>query len=102
MEELKGLFSGRVEIISLNEENRFPDSELGESRENDILDLISRRPCTADDVAAGLGIHPTEAVKHLRSLSLKNKVVLESTGGRNYYRLAADAGNAAASEKDGE
>ena len=34
----------------------------------EIVDLLRRRPCTAADIAAGLGMHPAEVVKLLESL----------------------------------
>ena len=37
-------------------------------KEEDILALIERRPCTAAGAAAGLNIHVTEAIKHLEML----------------------------------
>ncbi len=40
----------------------------------DAVGLVARRPCTVDDVAAGLGIHPGEALKLLRALSLEGRV----------------------------
>lgn len=51
----------------------------------DAVELVARRPCTVDDVAAGLGIHPGEALKLLRALSLEGRVETRREGQRTYY-----------------
>lgn len=52
---------------------------------DDAVNLVARRPCTVEDVAAGLGIHPGEAIKLLRALSLEDRVKTRREGGRVYY-----------------
>jgi len=54
----------------------------------DAVELVARRPCTVDDVAAGLGIHPGEALKLLRALSLERRVKTCREGRRTYYVAA--------------
>jgi wyosine [tRNA(Phe)-imidazoG37] synthetase (radical SAM superfamily) len=54
----------------------------------DAVELVARRPCTVDDVAAGLGIHPGEALKLLRALSLEGRVETRREGQRTYYVAA--------------
>ena len=100
MVEMSGFFSGEVEIISSASLRDYPDQELRDARDMEILDLISRRPCTADDVASGLGIHITEAIKHLKALDTRNRIVPEETGGLHFYRLADSAEERTVSEKD--
>ena len=48
-------------------------SSLG-SREQKVLHMIRRRPCTADDVARGLGINYTEAMKLLVQMEVDGKL----------------------------
>jgi len=50
-----------------------------------VLDLLRRRPCTLDDVAAGLGLHRNEAIKYLDELAARGRVETRSVGGRTYY-----------------
>lgn len=38
------------------------------ARRQEVLELLRRRPCTMGDVAVGLGIHRTEAAKHVGEL----------------------------------
>jgi len=55
---------------------------------DDAVELVARRPCTVEDVAAGLGIHPGEALKLLRALSLEQHVATRREGQRTYYVAA--------------
>ena len=50
-----------------------------------VLDLLSRRPCTLHDVAAGLGIHPNEAVKHIHALRAERRITAERRDRETYY-----------------
>ncbi len=100
MLSLKELFPGVVDIISSEEAGDTSRAALLEAREGDILALISRRPCTAGDVASGLGIHLAESIKHLQALTLSGRVVAEVTGGLNYYRLADREKGVSPSGKD--
>ncbi len=59
-----------------------------------ILALLGRRPCTAQDVATGLGLHVTEALKQLQELLAANAVSTVLTGERRFY-TAVDRSNAA-------
>ena len=87
MLQLRSLFSGKAEIISRAGPAELVGELLDEARGEDILDMISRRPCTSEDVSTGLGIHLAEAVKHLQELVNSGRVIVEETGGRSFYRL---------------
>ena len=89
---MRGLFPGRVDIISESRQTGPHTPALSNARDEDILALLSRRPCTCEDVAGGLGIHVTEAVKHLEPLIAAGKVTTLVTGGRNFF-VAVQAGN---------
>ena len=54
------------------------------------LAFLGRRPCTSADVATGLGIHATEALKHLDALIKAGKVTTVLVGGRTLYRRPMD------------
>lgn len=71
---LKDLFERPVEIISENDTAINEASVGGARRVGDMLALLERRPCTAKDVARGLGIHVTEALKCLSALLAAGKV----------------------------
>ncbi len=87
MLELKGLFPGEVEIIAEKEKEEKTISAFAQAGEGDILALLGRRPCTSADVANGLGIHATEALKRLEALRKETKITTVSVDGRIYYTV---------------
>jgi wyosine [tRNA(Phe)-imidazoG37] synthetase (radical SAM superfamily) len=89
---LKDIFPGEVDIISGNERDGGRVSAFTEAKEEDILALLSRRPCTSEDVAVGLGIHVTEALKLLEILIAVEKVNTVVTGGRSFYTITGREG----------
>ena len=95
---LKDCFPGEVEIIGedLPDGTRVPS--LSESREADILALLSRRPCTSADIAAGLGIHVTEVLKLLERLVGAGKADSRLVSGRRFYAAAGFKGSLKSSE----
>lgn len=58
------------------------------ARSEDVLALLKRRPCSLEDIAAGLGLHRNEVVKYLDELRSEGKI--EATTKRNqlYYKAA--------------
>ena len=66
LDELATLFSPAAEVIADYKAER-PSGPALADREQ-ILGMLARRPCTAADVAAGLGIHLREALKGLEGL----------------------------------
>lgn len=69
---LKNIFSGPVEIIS--DFDRKCEDQQSAIMRDDIRSLLARRPCTSSDVAGGLGIHWSEAIKHLETLTKSGDV----------------------------
>ena len=82
---LKNLFPGQVDIISENVQNENRTAALLKPGVKDILALLRRRPCTSEDVAGGLGMHITEALKHLDALNSAGKAKTLATGGQHFY-----------------
>ena len=64
---------GTVEIIAEHLDDMAHTAFRTQIKEEDILALIERRPCTAAGTAAGLNIHITEAIKHLEMLVADGK-----------------------------
>jgi len=52
----------------------------------DILTLLRRRPCSIEDIAAGLGLHRNEVVKYVEELSSENKIQAKPQDQRLYYK----------------
>jgi len=89
MYALKNIFHGKVDIVSEEKKNscKPATSNIRDVRDEDILALLSRRPCTSADVAAGLGIHVTEAVKHLGAMVMDGEVESIVAGGHHFYAV---------------
>lgn len=82
LKELSGLFTGKVEVIAENlQEDTSPSAEE-EAGDSKILSLLSRRPCTVEGVAMGLGLKTGTVVKRLGVLVRQGavKTVRENNG----------------------
>ena len=67
----------------------FPESMLGEDAEiedDSVADLLKRRPCTLQDIAAGLAVKPAHVGKILERLLRAERIYPEDRQGRLYYR----------------
>lgn len=88
MKELKKVFSGKVEIV---EDAAFINRQIHRHypvKEDEILSLLCRRPCTAVDISRGLEIHINEIAKDLERLVKKGAVKTISKGNLLYYAIA--------------
>ena len=56
-----------------------------ESLEEDVVELLRRRPCRDIDIASSLMMNLSDARQLLRELEERNLVVSERRGGENYY-----------------
>lgn len=88
MRALKGCFPAPVDIIGENEGEGARVPAFARPGDVDIPALLGRRPCTSADVASGLGIHETEALKRLDALIKAGKVTTVLVGGRTFYTVA--------------
>ena len=64
LQEFAALFTPHAEVIA----DTLPVAGGRVAAHADILALLSRRPCTVADIAAGLGIHHSEALKAATAL----------------------------------
>jgi len=55
-------------------------------RRKDVLALLQRRPCSIEDISAGLGIHRNEVVKYVEELSSEGKIEKKPQNSRLYYK----------------
>jgi pyruvate-formate lyase-activating enzyme len=90
MLSLQALFPGGTEVISPRQ--GLPEDLSRETCCDDInlLGLLSRRPCTAADVADGLGLHLLEVLKRLDALLASGRVEAVSMSPNTFYLLAAE------------
>lgn len=87
LEALARRLGKRAECIADFPSSATEVAQGGRAVERDILELLSRRPCTAAGLAAGLGIHPQEAVKHLEHLVRRGLLAaVQGQDGERYFR----------------
>ena len=84
LRELAGLFTPHAEVIA----DTLPADGDRVAGHADILALLSRRPCTVADIAAGLGIHHGVALKAATALVTKGAAELHIHGGQSFYVAA--------------
>ena len=58
---------------------------------DEVLGMLQRRPCTAEDVAVGLSMHINEAIKHIDTLLVEERVVAERRGTETYYQTGHES-----------
>jgi wyosine [tRNA(Phe)-imidazoG37] synthetase (radical SAM superfamily) len=86
LEWIQGKMGPQCEII-------VPADAMGRGRgeegsEEDILGMLRRRPCTVDEVAAGLSMDEEEALAELEALRRAGRVEASREGDTTYYRAA--------------
>jgi wyosine [tRNA(Phe)-imidazoG37] synthetase (radical SAM superfamily) len=62
--------------------------ERSHANEAEIRALLQRRPCRVEDIAAGLGLHRNEVLKHLGHLLRAGQVTGAVAHGSTYYSAA--------------
>jgi wyosine [tRNA(Phe)-imidazoG37] synthetase (radical SAM superfamily) len=83
LDEIKERLGDKAEIIP---EFAAPTGEKFNSvKDSEILNLIKRRPCTAEDISKALGLHLNEVVKFLEKLLKEGGVHYRTYEHRGYY-----------------
>lgn len=76
-------FTPHAEIIAaFSRVQNGEDTGISSAR---IFDMISRRPCTLDDIIAGLNLRRTEAIKYLEELDALHRIDSEEREDKTYY-----------------
>jgi wyosine [tRNA(Phe)-imidazoG37] synthetase (radical SAM superfamily) len=65
LEQLRRLFSGFSEVVAESRQVKPISSAASRNAEDEILALLTRRPCTVEGISVGLGLRPSEVIKHL-------------------------------------
>lgn len=87
LRKFQNYFTGNVEIIVGYASGPSPAGETI-SVEADIISLLKRRPCTLQDVSAGLALSPMTVMKVLNTLCQRGKVEYVTKRGSIFYRVA--------------
>ena len=87
LHELAARFDPPAEVIA--DFHRALHTKTGSAGHKDIINLLRRRPCTAQDIAEGLGMHLHEVVKSLEICLAQGALEEYRVRGEAYYRPAA-------------
>ena len=82
---IKKILGINAEVVSNN-----TPLEKGTSfadKEAKIVNLISRRPCTCDDISNALRLHSNETLKYLAKLIKEGRVQYKQHQNRGYYKV---------------
>lgn len=83
MEAISALFGRNCEVIAdytgVHEHDDFS------STKEEVLELLRLRPCSIDDISAGLGLHRNETVKYVQELMDKKLIRMEEHHGKRLY-----------------
>ena len=83
MEEISAFFGRNCEVIA-DYTKVHSLGEFSSTREN-VLELVKLRPCSIDDISAGLGLHRNEVVKYVQELVDKKLISMERRYGKRLY-----------------
>ncbi len=54
--------------------------------QNDLLNMLARRPCTLEDLSAGLGLHKNEILKYIDSMIAGKIIEVVRVGEKSFYQ----------------
>ncbi len=57
-----------------------------ESKAEDVLSMLKRRPCSLNDICSGLGLHPNEALKYIGHFQRQGLVGSEQKDGITFFK----------------
>jgi wyosine [tRNA(Phe)-imidazoG37] synthetase (radical SAM superfamily) len=86
LENLAAQLYEHSEVIA-DYKNVHKKQEFAAQRE-DVLTLLKRRPCSVEDIAAGLGLHRNEVVKYIEELLLEDKIEAKLQNQQLYYKVS--------------
>ena len=89
MGKLAKFFRSPIEVVGQYSAGEPAGTSVTSDR---ILDMLKRRPCSAEDLARVFGLHPNEVSKHLAKLFWERKIATSDVGGRTYYRACRRGG----------
>lgn len=89
MQEIADMFDQPAEVIA-DYHGVHAATDVTADRDS-VQELLKRRPCSLDDIAAGLGMHRNEAIKHVEHLTMTGQIETFITDHRHYYRCCNTA-----------
>jgi len=98
LEVIAGMLGPKCEVVA--DFSQASSGILNESKSEDILEyhsainqkaeallsMLKRRPCSLNDICAGLGINPNEAIKHISNLQHQGIIQSEEKEGTVFFK----------------
>jgi len=88
MQAFAALFDGQAEVVSEPEPAVVQRTDRSPVRETELLAMLSRRPCTSEDVAGALGVHSLEALKLLAELFKEGRLITTLVDDHLFYKIS--------------
>ncbi len=85
MEEIRAFFGDKASVIS--EFDRHPPMVLERDIEQEILEILKRRPLSATDLSKGMGISKDKLDGYIKPLMKEGKIQSRRFGGSVYYEI---------------
>jgi wyosine [tRNA(Phe)-imidazoG37] synthetase (radical SAM superfamily) len=98
LHEISSHFGSKCEVVadfiqihshklnSIKSESTSESMSLANSRAESLLSMLKRRPCSLDDICAGLGIHQNEALKYISDLKYRDIIQSEEIDGIVFFK----------------
>lgn len=83
LEALARLLPGKVDIIGAEKKGKARGRN--EADKDEILRLLQRRPCTAEDICDALHLTSSDVEKELTNLEMEGQLKTSRHGGRTYF-----------------
>lgn len=84
LEEIAGVIHENAEVIA--DYNKIENEARGHRQSSDVFEMIKRRPCSVEDISAGLGINRLEVLKYIEMLVDEKKIETYWYNDRNFYK----------------
>jgi len=80
----KKIYKNAEVIADFKSDDKVSDVKI---KSDDIVEMLKRRPCSADDIAAGLKISKIETLKYIEELVKSGRIEAVKQGGSVYYKV---------------
>lgn len=86
MQKIKNMLGKKAEIVAHFTKDALSVGHIAET-EQQILNIIKRRPVTLEDIQHISGLHRHEIIKYLDTLKVNKKIQMTEHDGHQYYEL---------------
>jgi len=84
LQQARQILGPRAEIIAPLDARQVMAGER-QRTEAEVVELLRRRPCTLDDIAAGLNMHRNEALKYIDALLARRQIATSQRANNTFY-----------------